>query len=103
MRQIFTATIYGETEEICQDVFYTVKGHIIKPSFFEDGGDLYKITEVELKTPLLIEASDLEQDIETAIRCEWNLTDNDVVRLECKVTLCAEPLEELVNEKPVAI
>lgn len=92
--KVYTADIF-ETPELFQSVHYYFEAIMKKRSFFEDGGDLYEVNSLELKTPLGISPSDIEADLETAIRSELNLTDFDVVKIVCEIEYC-EPVEKTV-------
>jgi hypothetical protein len=93
MRTVYTATLYGATPEILQDVFYTFEGFLKTKSFFEDGGDLYEVNQLNISVPILIEVQDVELDMITAIREELGLSDSDVVNIECEIT--KQPITEL--------
>ncbi len=93
MRKVYTATLYGATPEIFQDVFYTFEYILKSKSFFDDGGDLYEVNQLNISVPILIDAQNIDLDMCTAIRAELVLDDSDIVNIECEIT--KQPITDL--------
>jgi hypothetical protein len=96
LTKVYTATIFAEPESF-QDVFYTFEYILKKKSFLEDGGDLYEVNSLEIKIPLMIQPTDIELDLQTAIRSELSLDDSDVVKIDCEIKYCSV-VSETVKE-----
>jgi len=91
----YTARIFGESEEIFQDVHYSFE-HIVKhPSFFENEGNVIEVNHLEIKMPLYIKPADIETDLSETIRMELGLRPCDVVKIECQIQYS---ISSLVNE-----
>lgn len=91
--KIKTATIYGPTDQIFQDVFYTYEVRPDRSRWFDDETPMHEVERVSLKMPLLINPSDLKTDLEVAIAEDLGI-EPECVRIQCTIELCHQIVED---------